>query len=74
MASQEEVALAIEGMTCGNCVRHVQAALARVPGVAAVSVDLARGEARLSRQPGTADLAALVAAVEAAGYGAKPKA
>lgn len=70
---QEEVALKIEGMTCASCVSRVERALARVPGVADVAVNLASEEAHLHRRPGTAGLAELVAAVEAAGYGAKPK-
>lgn len=52
--------LKIAGMTCGHCVKHVEAALRRVPGVTAVTVDLARGEAKIE---GDADPAGLVAAV-----------
>jgi P-type Cu+ transporter len=68
-----EVVLKIEGMTCASCVSRVEKALARVPGVADVSVNLASEEARLHHRPGSAALAELVAAVEAAGYGARPK-
>jgi copper chaperone CopZ len=60
--------LRVEGMTCNGCVRHVREALRGVPGVAAVEVDLAAGEARVQRDPATASDAHLVAAVEAAGY------
>ncbi|MGO8919695.1 MAG: heavy metal translocating P-type ATPase [Stellaceae bacterium] len=70
---EEAVALRIEGMTCASCVARVEKALARVPGVADVSVNLASEEAHLHRRAGGADLAALIAAVEAAGYGARPK-
>jgi P-type Cu+ transporter len=70
---EEEVALKIEGMTCASCVSRVEKALARVPGVADVSVNLASEEARLHRRPGSAAVAELIAAVEAAGYGARPK-
>jgi len=70
---EDEVVLKIEGMTCASCVSRVEKALARVPGVADVSVNLASEEARLHRRPGSAAPAELVAAVEAAGYGAKPK-
>ncbi|HXY98606.1 MAG TPA: heavy metal translocating P-type ATPase [Stellaceae bacterium] len=69
----EEVALAIEGMTCASCVSRVEKALARVPGVSDVSVNLASEEAHLHRRAGGGDLAALIAAVEAAGYRARPK-
>src|SRR3954452_4866947 len=67
------VALSIEGMSCAACVARVEKALARVPGVSDVAVNLASEEARLNRAPGTADTPALVAAVAAAGYGARPK-
>jgi Cu+-exporting ATPase len=69
----EEVALKITGMTCASCVARVEKALARVPGVSDVAVNLASEEAHLHRRPGSAALEALIAAVEAAGYGAKPK-
>lgn len=37
----EVVDLAIQGMSCASCVARVERALARVPGVAAVAVNLA---------------------------------
>ena len=39
--------LSITGMTCGNCVKHVEKALKGVPGVQQVEVDLAKGAARV---------------------------
>lgn len=63
--------LRVGGMTCNGCVRHVREALRGVPGVTAVDVDLAAGQARVEVAPETsADH--LVAAVEAAGYSATP--
>ncbi|MBI3155574.1 MAG: heavy metal translocating P-type ATPase [Burkholderiales bacterium] len=62
--------LAIDGMTCASCVRRVERALATVPGVREASVNLATNEA-VVRQLGAADAAALVAAVERAGYAAR---
>ncbi len=62
------IQLKIEGMTCGHCVMGVKQALAAVPGVkGAVEVDLASGRAQVD---GTADAAALIAAVEEEGYSA----
>ena len=61
--------LKIEGMTCGGCVRSVENALGRVPGVSAVTVDLASGSARVAAPEGGGP--ALVEAVEAAGYDAR---
>jgi copper chaperone CopZ len=63
---QEE--LAITGMTCDGCVRAVQRALSRVPGVTDVAVDLAKGRAVVD---GDAAPEALVAALERAGYGVR---
>ena len=56
--------LRIIGMTCNGCVRHVDKALRGVPGVTAVAVTLP-DQATVVHE---ADLAALAAAVEAAGY------
>ena len=61
------VVLAIEGMHCDGCVRSVSRVLARVDGVEAAEVDLERGRAVVR---GAADPAALVAAVQKAGFGA----
>ena len=61
------VRLGIGGMTCASCSARVERALARVPGVIAASVNLATEQASVDVRPGTA-AAALVAAVEAAGY------
>lgn len=54
-------------MTCASCVSRVEAALARVPGVEAVAVNLATGRAEI-RARGEVDRAALVAAVAQAGF------
>jgi Cu+-exporting ATPase len=65
----DELALPIEGMTCASCVRRVEKALARVPGVAEAAVNLATEKATVRLDPAApADLAALTAAVEKAGY------
>lgn len=41
------IRIAVDGMSCQNCVRHVREALARLPGVTQVRVSLPRGEAEL---------------------------
>src|SRR5437899_1241154 len=65
--------LSIEGMTCASCVRRVERALGRVPGVAAASVNLATERAVVTLEPASPAVAEdLVAAVEKAGYGARP--
>jgi len=65
MAS-ETLTLAIDGMTCASCAGRVERALARVPGVTSVNVNLATESAAVVAAgvaPG-----ALTAAVEKAGY------
>lgn len=60
--------VAIEGMTCASCVGRVEKALKAVPGVTNAVVNLATEKATIQ---GSADAAALVAAIEGAGYDAK---
>jgi len=57
--------LKITGMTCGHCQAAVKSALESVAGVGAVHVDLKNGYAKIE---GSADIALLLAAVEAEGY------
>ncbi|PWC84895.1 metal ABC transporter ATPase [Azospirillum sp. TSH100] len=62
--------IGVSGMTCASCVRRVEKALGRVPGVTAVSVNLATERARLSFA-GPPDARAAAQAVEAAGFHAE---
>ena len=66
-----EVQLRIRGMHCASCVRTVEKALGTAEGVGEVSVSLVEEVARVRFAQGTADPAALVSAVEEAGYGAE---
>jgi Au+-exporting ATPase len=63
------LSLPIEGMSCASCVGRVEAALRKVEGVGSVTVNLAteRAEVRPSGD-GALDRAALVQAIEKAGY------
>lgn len=66
--SAETVDLAVSGMTCAACVGRVEKVLLRVPGVTGASVNLATERAHVvGTHP---NLAALIRAVEKAGYGA----
>jgi copper chaperone len=60
------VSLRVSGMTCGHCKAAVEAALKRVPGVEAVTVDLAGGVVDV--RGGELTPAALLAAVVEEGY------
>jgi len=63
---RQSVDLAIAGMSCASCVGRVEKALKQVPGVTNASVNLATEKAHVG---GTGlDAAALIAAVERAGY------
>src|SRR5690606_30253506 len=62
-----EADLAIAGMHCASCVGRVERALAAVPGVVGVSVNLATERARV-HTAGPADPAVLAEAVRKAGY------
>ncbi|MGY4532996.1 Cu+-exporting ATPase [Pseudomonas sp. TE3786] len=61
--------LAISGMTCASCAGRIERALAQLPGVSSVSVNLATERAHLELI-GISDTAALLAAVKTAGYSA----
>ena len=60
----------VTGMSCAACSARVEKAVGQVPGVTACSVSLLTNSMGVE---GTADPAAIMAAVEAAGYGASPK-
>ena len=65
------IELAIGGMTCPACVRHVTRALDGVADVKNVEVDLAAKRATIIALGGV-HVTSLVAAVEEAGYTAQP--
>jgi Cu+-exporting ATPase len=67
-ANELEVTLPIGGMTCASCVRRVEKSLAKVEGVRSAGVNLATERATVKYDPSTADVAALISAVERAGY------
>lgn len=60
--------ITIEGMHCSACVRRVRAAIEKVPGAKAEDVQI--GTARVSG----ADEAAVLAAIEQAGFAARKSA
>ena len=68
----EAINLSITGMTCSNCVKHVETALKGVAGVTGVEVDLAAGAAHVvgDFSKGTA---ALIDVLNEEGYPAQVK-
>ncbi len=65
--------LQVVGMSCASCVENVRAALARLPGVVAVSVNLATETARVDALPGAVAVREMVAALREVGYDAHEK-
>jgi len=63
--------LTIGSMSCASCVGRVDRALAAVPGVTGVSVNLASETATVDYLEGATDPASLIAASTAAGYPAR---
>src|SRR5215204_1985744 len=64
--------LQVTGMTCGNCARHVTEAIRSVPAVQSAQVNLDGSAALVRWKPGSVpEVAAVIEAVEKAGYGAK---
>ncbi len=71
--AERRLSLSIAGMTCAACAARLERVLCRVPGVAAVEVNLAteRAELRLADPP--APLDRLVEAVRVAGYAVRER-
>src|SRR5262249_41628760 len=62
----------ITGMTCASCVARVESAIAQVPGVTTVRVNLADESARVEIAAAHAETAEIANAVRQAGYEARP--
>ena len=69
MSAAAHVELAVTGMTCATCAMRIEKKLNRLSGVTA-TVNYATERATVDYDPALLDAAALVSAVEAAGYGA----
>ncbi len=70
--SEKTIDLSVSGMTCASCVRHVEKALLKVPGVSSASVNLATETARVVTGSNV-DSALLIHSVVDAGYEATIK-
>ena len=64
----EKKILKVEGMSCGHCVKAVTDAVNVLPDLADVKVDLEGGTVSFSYDPSVTPLAAVKAAIAAAGY------
>ena len=65
----KKIELAVQGMSCGHCEMRVSKALSAVEGVSKAEASHEKGQAIVTLEPkAEVDVAALVAAVQAAGY------
>lgn len=67
------LSIGVEGMTCASCVRHVERAIAAVPGVRSVSVNLALEKADVETEPRKASIKEIAEAITDAGYTPREK-
>lgn len=65
----------VDGMTCGNCVKHVTEELTALPGVTDVQVQLVTGGSSPVTVTSEAPLSdeSIAAAVDEAGYAVTPR-
>jgi copper chaperone len=69
--SLKQTILAVDGMSCGSCVRHVEQALRELDSVTSVQVDLQTGKVVVDHGDG-APVKSMIAALSVAGYDARP--
>lgn len=67
---EQQITLALEGMTCAACATRIEKALNQLPGVAA-RVNFATERATVRYQPGQTDQAQIFDAVHKTGYSAR---
>jgi P-type Cu+ transporter len=68
----ENATLKLRGMSCASCANNIEKAIQSVPGVEACSVNFGAEQAAVTYDPRKTDVAAIQAAVDAAGYAALP--
>ncbi len=71
MSGTTHTVLAVHGMSCSSCVRHVEGALKKLPGVTAVEVSLSEGRARVEHATTSPTAEQMIAALDDAGYDSK---
>jgi P-type Cu+ transporter len=67
-SAQNQVALAITGMSCAACARHIEQSLSATAGVRRANVNFATSRATVEYDPAATDVQHLVDAVKDAGY------
>ena len=66
----EKTVIKVGGMSCQGCVKNIQGVLSALPGVASADVSLETAEATVVHDPAQVARAALVGAIEDAGFDA----
>lgn len=66
--SDTTLILNVQGVTCGGCVSTLNRVIGALPGVQSVAVDQATGRTEVQIEPGRVERAAVVTAIEDAGY------
>lgn len=72
MTTKNQTILAVQGMSCPSCVRHIDEALKEVNGVSGVEVRLREGKVLVQHDPSNAPITSLVDALKDAGYESSP--
>lgn len=67
----ENTVIKIQGMSCQGCVKNITGVLTALAGVASAEVSLEAAEARVAFDAQAVSRAALVAAIEDAGFDAE---
>ena len=64
----EKIILNVEGMSCEHCVKAVTDAVAALPGIISVVVDLDAGTAAIEHDPAESPVDKIKSAIEEEGY------
>lgn len=72
MSAKNQTVLAVKGMSCPSCVRHIDEALKEVSGVSEVEVKLREGKVLVRHDASNVPVASLVDALKDAGYESTP--
>jgi copper chaperone len=67
-ATSRAITFPVQGMSCGSCVRQINAALEGDTGVETVEVNLAAGEVTVSYNPQTTAPVFIAEAIRKSGY------
>lgn len=68
-----EQVLEVPEVTCNHCVSAIEGAVSALAGVESVKVDLGRKDVTINFNEAELELAKIVSAIEAEGYGVGPK-